>query len=34
MGISWTTKELKSIAKKIMPEARDMLPFSPATWSQ
>ena len=29
MGISWTTKELKSIAKKIMPEARDMLPFSP-----
>ena len=29
MGISWTVKELKSIAKQIMPEARGMLPFSP-----
>ena len=29
MGISWTTKELKTIAKQIMPQARGMLPFSP-----
>lgn len=29
MGISWTRKELKMIARQAMPLVREMLPFSP-----